>query len=292
MRRILIVSCVFIMCVSRAGEVAAYTCEDHEIAPGATATLGADMECGLVHMGADSTFDLNGYTFTGIVMGPADGSTAHYTIRGPGKIRRQFPENPCVMFYRGRVEIDGGDGQVILQCGYGVLANTGGSRVTLRNVTLLRTMLDPMILGVQASKVIVENVIIDHRNALDIVRGDGIVARKITGTGVELYHLAKGLSAPVVRVSDVVADDVRMAIMGNRRTDVTGLVSTRHMIGVYGKRLRLTSSNLSDATPGGIDVAASRQPILVDTACERSGSYDPQSPGLVFGPPWGVCSLD
>jgi hypothetical protein len=293
MRWILIVAFVLIVCVSRADQVAAFNCLSPDVPAGETATLGSDMECGLVHMGPDATFDLNGHTFTGLIMGPEDGGLSRYTIRGPGEIHAQFPDNPCVMIYSGRVLIDGGTGQVTLtQCGYGVLANVGGSRVTLRNVTLRRTIQVPMLLGVQASKVLLENVTIDHRDAFDIIRGDGIVARKIKGTGVVLRHLAKGLSASMVRVSDVTADDVTIAIASTRRADVTGLVSTRHWIGAYSKRLRLTSSTLSDATPGGIDLAASRLPVLVDTTCERSGSYDPQSPGLVFGPGWGVCSLD
>lgn len=295
MRRTVVVALVFIACTTRPAPAAAFSCLSPDVPPGETATLGSDMECGLVHVGQDGTFDLNGHTYTGLVMGPPqNGGKARFTIRGPGEIRAQFPDNPCVMFYSGQVVIDGGDGQVTLtSCGYGVLANVGGSRVTLRNVTMRRTFQRPMILGVQAGKVEFENVTIDHRETFDISRGDGIYARRIRGSGLVLHHMMHGLSAPSIRASNVLADDVTMAIASTRRADVTGFTSTRHLIGAYSKRLRLTDSVLSNAVSGGIDVGASRLPILTNTTCERSGTYDPTAPGsLVLGPDWGVCSLD
>lgn len=292
MRWIPIAALALLPCAARTAHAAAWQCGT-PVPPGATVTLSGDTECGLVHLGGGATFDLAGHTFTGLLMGPEDGRPSRFTVLGPGEIHAQYPDNPCVMFYAGSVLIDGGSGRITLtRCGYGVLANVGGSRLALRRVTLRRAVDVPMSLGAQAAKVELQDVIIDHSQSLDPSRGHGVSARKITGSGITLQHLNNGLSAPVIRVSDVVADDVTAALANARRVDATGLVSTRHSIGVFGKKVRLTASTLANARPGGTDVGAATRPVLVDTACERSGRYDPLAPGLVFAPPWGVCALD
>jgi hypothetical protein len=260
---------------------------------GTTAVLSSDLECGLVRLERDATLDLNGHTLTAMVMGPERGA-ARFTLRGPGEVNGQFPENPCVMFNKGKVLIDGGAGQVMLRkCQYGVLASTGGSTVTLRHVTMRRTGVVPMDVGVQANKVDATDVTIDHSDALDVQRGHGIHATsKLTGAGIVLQHLGDGLGAKTIVVSDVVADDTHAAVAGPRKADLTRLTSTRHNVGVYGRRVRLTDSSLSDANPSGVDVATSLLPLLVGTACETSAHWDPLGPGLAFAGTWNVCALD
>jgi len=263
--------------------------------PGQTVVLGVDADCGIIFMGRDSTLDLNGHTFTGIVTAPDDGRSGRYTIRGPGAIVGQgYPRNPCVMFYKGSVVIDGGAGQVTLRnCGYGVLANHGGgSKVTLRHVTVQRTVAIPTLTGIEVSKVDAEDLTIDFRDTLDIQRGDGVRALRIKGIGIVLRHVATGLIAPVIRVSNIVADDSYAAIAANRRADITGLTSTRHGEGIYGRKIRLTDSTLSNANPDGIDIGSSSRPLLVNTTCERSAVWDPFGPGLSFAGTWNVCTLD
>src|SRR5690606_23895076 len=149
----------------------------------------------------------------------------------------------------------------------------------------LRRAVDvPMSLGAQAAKVELQDVIIDHSQSLDPSRGHGVSARHITGRRLTLRHLQNGLRAPVIRVPDVLADHLTAALAQPPRADATGVVSTRHSIGVFGKKVRLTASTLANARPGGTDVGAATRPALVDTACERSGRYDPLAPGLVFAP--------
>ena len=260
---------------------------------GGTAVLPADIECGTVRLGRDAALDLNGHTFTGIVMGPEKGAS-RFTVRGPGEINGQFPENPCVMLNKGKVLVDGGAGQVMLRkCKYGVLAATGGTTVTLRHVTMRRTGVVPMELGVQASRVDATDVTIDHSDALDVLRGHGIHATsKITGAGIVLQHVGNGLSAKTIVVSDVVADDTHAVVAGPRKADLTRLTSTRHGVGVYGRKVRLTDSSLSDANPAGVDLATSLPPIVTGTACETSARWNPLGPGLAFSGTWGVCALD
>jgi hypothetical protein len=199
-----------------------------------------------------------------------------------------------VTLAKGKIVIDGGAGQVTLRgCEYGVLASTSGTTVTLRHVTIRRTVQVPMLGGVQASKVDASDVTIDFRDALDIQKGNGIQATsKITGAGIVLRHTARGLTAKSIVVSDVVADDTDAAVAGPRKADLTRLTSTRHRTGVYGRRVRLTDSTLSDAQPGGIDVGTSLPPLLVGTTCETSARWDPLGPGLSFDGTWGVCALD
>ena len=283
------------VCAGTTARAVPVPCNGGTLAAGQTAVLGTDADCGLVFLAGDATLDLNGHTFTGLIAAPDDGSNARFTIRGPGAIVGQgYPENPCVMFYRGRVLIDGGAGQVTLQnCGYGVLANHGGgSSVTLQHVTIKRTIAVPVLAAVEVSKVSATDVTIDLRDTLDIIRGHGINARRIEGSGIVLRHTARGLTARVVKVSDVTADDTQAAVAGAHRADLTRFTSTRHNVGVYGRKVRLRESALSNANPGGIDIGTTVRPQLIDTTCEHSAHFDEFGPGLSFGAPWGVCSLD
>jgi hypothetical protein len=265
------------------------------VAPGTTAVLQGDLECGIVFLAGDATLDLNGHTFTGLVTAPDNGSTARFIVRGPGAIVGQgYPENPCVMFYRGRVLIDGGSGQVTLRnCGYGVLANHGGgSSIILNHVTIRRTIAIPTLSGIEVSKVTATDLTIDYRDTLDVTRGHGILARRVSGSGIVIRHAAKGIDAQVVKVSGLTADDTQVAVAGVRRADISGMTSTRHGVAIYGRKVRLTDSSLSNANPMGIDIGTSVRPLLDNSTCESSAHFDPFGPGLAFGGPWNVCSLD
>jgi hypothetical protein len=253
----------------------------------------------------NSVLHLNGHTFTsGIIgLGPfGSRGPADFTIVGPGVISgfndetNWGAESICVLFYTGRLVVDGSAGEVVIQgCEYAIAADyTGRSRITVDNLTVLRGPSVPFA-AIQGGRIEATNLTIDFIGYFQEPprRPYGILAaRTLEGSNISVNAAGNALDGRKVRVRDVTVTHSFTAVANARLADVTNLTSTTNHNGVFGRVVRLTDSELATFDPvNNFDVASKARPVLVNTTCRRSMIFTAPS-AYPFGGTWGVCSLD